>query len=577
VAYDLVIRNGMLVDGSGLPPYRADVGLSGERIAAIGRIGERGGQEIDAEGHIVSPGFVEIHTHMDAQVFWDPLGTCSSWHGVTSAVMGNCGFTLAPCREAEKDLVMRNLERAEDISREAMLAGIEWQWETYPEYLDAVDRVPKGINYGGYVGHSALRTYVMGERAFDERATDEDLSAMRRAVADSIRAGALGFTTSRSANHMTSDNRPVASRAAGWDEVRALVGVMGELGAGIFETANEVCPSEESRLDYWGRLRDLAADTGRPMTFVIGYAPSNPELWRQYLGLLDDSAMVGGRMIGQVHSREFLSLVGFKVKLPFDGLPSWREVRGLPLDTQRAALADPTTRARLVDEALHGPYGTAIGAEARAPSYDILRVLDSADGPWRTVAEVAAERGTTPVDAMIDLSLAADFDLLFAQPFANQDPDVVLAMIRHPRTVIGVSDSGAHVSQIIDSSIPTYLLAHWVRETGALRWEEAVRMLTFDPAAAWGIRDRGLLHEGFAGDIVVFDPERIGPGLPHPASDLPAGAKRLTQKATGILATVVNGQVFMRGGEPTGALAGRLLRGPLASASRPSAGPPGVR
>jgi N-acyl-D-aspartate/D-glutamate deacylase len=367
---------------------------------------------------------------------------------------------------------------------------------------------------------------------------------------------------------MTSDDRPVASRAAAWDEVRALVGVMGELGAGIFETANEVWPDGDQRRDYWARLRDLAADSGRPMTFVIGYSPSDPELWRQYLRLLDDSAMVGGRMIGQVHSREFLSVVGFKVKLPFDGLPSWREVRRRPLDAQRAALVDPSTRAKLVDEALHGPYRTAIGAEARAPSYDILRVLDSPDGPWRTVAEVAAERGTTPVDVMIDLSLAADFDLLFSQPFANQDPDIVLDMIRHPRTVIGVSDSGAHVSQIIDSSIPTYLLGHWVRETQALRWEEAVRMLTFDTASAWGLRDRGLLQEGLAGDVVVFDPERIGPGLPHAASDLPAGAKRLTQKATGILATVVNGQVFMRDGETTGALAGQLLRGPLASAAR---------
>jgi N-acyl-D-aspartate/D-glutamate deacylase len=565
VAYDVVIRNGTVVDGTGLPPYRADVGLSGGRISTIGRIGERGSQDIDAEGHIVAPGFVEIHTHMDAQVFWDPLGTCSSWHGVTSAVMGNCGFTLAPCREADKDLVMRNLERAEDISREAMLAGIEWQWETYPEYLDAVALVPKGINYGGYVGHSAIRTYVMGERAFEEQATEDDLQAMRRQVEASIRAGALGFTTSRSANHMTSDDRPVASRAAGWDEVRALVGVMGELGAGIFETANEVWPDDDQRRDYWGRLRDLAADSGRPMTFVIGYSPSDPQLWQQYLRLLDDSAMVGGRMIGQVHSREFLSIVGFKVKLPFDGLPSWREVRRLPLDGQRAALVDPSTRARLVDEALHGPYRTAIGAEARAPSYEVLRVLDSPDGPWRTVAEAAAERGTTPVDAIIDLSLATDFDLLFSQPFANQDPDIVLAMIRHPRTVIGVSDSGAHVSQIIDSSIPTYLLGHWVRETQALRWEEAVRMLTFDTASAWGLRDRGLLQEGLAGDVVVFDPERIGPGLPHAASDLPAGAKRLTQKATGILATVVNGQVFMRDGESTGALAGQLLRGPLAS------------
>jgi N-acyl-D-amino-acid deacylase len=570
MAYDLVIRDGTVVDGSGAPRFRADVAVTGGRIAAIGRIRERAAEEIDAEGQMVAPGFVEVHTHMDAQVFWDPLGTCSSWHGVTSAVMGNCGFTLAPCRESEKDLVMRNLERAEDISRQAMLAGITWQWETYPEYLDAVERVPKGINYGGYVGHSALRTYVMGERAFEEKATDDDVAEMCRQVEASIRAGALGFTTSRSGNHMTSDDRPVASRAADWDEVRALVGVMGDLGAGIFEMANEAHADQQQRVDYWNRMGDLAVDSGRPMTFVIGYSPSTPDLWRQYLRLLDDSARRGGRMIGQVHSREFLSVVGFKVRLPFDGLPAWRELRSRPLDGQRAGLGDAGLRARLVDEALHGPYGTAIGAEARAPSYDILRVLDSPEGPWPTVAELAAERGTTPVDVMIDLSLASDFDQLFSQPFANQDPDVVLAMIRHPRTVVGVSDSGAHVSQIMDSSIPTYLLAHWVRRTEALGWEDAIRLLTFDPASAWGLHDRGLIQEGFVGDLVVFDPERIGPGQPHGASDLPSGAKRLTQKATGIKATVVNGEVLMRDGEHTGALPGRLLRGPLAT--RPSQG-----
>jgi N-acyl-D-aspartate/D-glutamate deacylase len=569
VPYDLVVRNGTVVDGSGRPPFRADVAVNDGRVVAVGRVRERAAQQVDAEGHYVAPGFIEVHSHMDAQVFWDPMGTCASWHGVTTTVMGNCGFTIAPCRESEKDFVLRSLERAEDISRDAMLAGIDWQWETYAEYLDTIERLPKGINYGGYVGHSALRTYVMGERAFEEAATDDDIAAMRRELADAVRAGALGFTTSRSPNHETSDERPVPSRLATWDEVRALTGVLEEIGTGLFELANEQHPdSPERRQDYRWRLRDLAAETGRPLTFIVNQSPAMPYLWREYLDLFDEAAAAGGRMFGQVHCREFLSVMGFPTNLPFDRLPAWRELRARPLGEQRALLADHAVRARLVDEALHGSYRKAIGTETRPPRYDALRILDSAAGPWPTVAAVAERRRTTPVDAMIDLALAADFDLFFGQPFANEDLDVVLQLIRHPRTVVGVSDSGAHVSQIVDSSIPTFLLAHWVRAREALTWEDAVRKLTFDPALAWGFHDRGLVQEGAFADLVVFDPERVGPGVPYAATDLPAGAKRLKQKATGIAATIVNGTVVLRDGEPTGALPGRVIRNPVAAATR---------
>src|SRR4051795_553794 len=239
VQYDLVIRNGDVVDGSGLPRYRADVGVRRGRIVTIGRIRDRGTDEIDAEGHVVTPGFIDGHTHMDAQVLWDPLGTCSCYHGVTSVIMGNCGFTLAPARASERHLVVRNLERAEDISADAMAQGIEWTWETFPEYLDTLDRVPKGINYAAHIGHSALRTWAMGERAFEQEATPDDLAVMARELRDALRAGAIGFTTSRTPNHETADDRPVASRLASWSEVEALVGVMGDVGTGMFEIAQE--------------------------------------------------------------------------------------------------------------------------------------------------------------------------------------------------------------------------------------------------------------------------------------------------------------------------------------------------
>src|SRR5215813_10366210 len=297
MTYDLVIRGGTVVDGSGLPGYRADVGVTSGRIARIGRtLRDRGRDEIDARGAVVAPGFIDGHTHMDAQVAWDPLGTCSCWHGVTTVVMGNCGFTLAPCRPDERHLVVRNLERAEDIPAEAMKAGIDWSWETYAQYLEALERWPKGINYAGYIGHSALRTYAMGERAFSEPATAADLAAMKRELADALAAGAIGFTTSRTRNHETSDRQPVASRVATWDEVRELVGVLGDLGAGIFEIAGEDTGRDPDRArDYLGRLRDLAVETGVPVTWGMFSSRSAPDFWRPYFDLLDETARAAPR------------------------------------------------------------------------------------------------------------------------------------------------------------------------------------------------------------------------------------------------------------------------------------------
>ncbi len=561
MAYDLVIRNGLIVDGSGGAAYPADVGILGDRIASIGRLRDRGAQEIDAEGHVVTPGFIDGHTHLDAQVCWDPLGTSAAWHGVTSVVMGNCGFTLAPCRESEKHLALRSLERAEDMSAEVLASGIEWRWESYREYLDVVDALPKGIHYAGYIGHSALRTYVMGERAFEETAKPDDLMAMRHEVEDALRAGAVGFTTSRSASHETSDDRPVASRLADWDEVGTLVGVMSELNTGVFEIANEQHPDPADLAEYHGRLRDLAVQTGRPITFIVASTPLIPGGPAVLLDLLDATAAAGGRMFGQAHSREFQVMLSFRAALPFDPLPGWKAFRAQSLEQQRVGLRDPATRARLVEEATHGRYGRAIGAEARAPDYEWIRIFDTPLPPHRSVAEVAAERGMDPVTLMIELCLESDLDQLFVQPFSNQDLDDVLDMLQHPRTVVGTSDTGAHVSQISDSSIPTHLLAYWVRDRQAISLEQAIRKLSFEPASAWGFLDRGLVREGFMADLNVIDPASVGPAMPRVVHDLPAGAKRFVQRAHGIAATVVAGECLLRDGEHTGALPGRLLRG----------------
>lgn len=564
--YDLIIRNGVVVDGSGGARYCADVGVRYGRISRIGRINERGRREMDAEGLVVSPGFIDGHTHMDAQIAWDPLGTSSCWHGVTSVVMGNCGFTLAPARADERHLVVRNLERAEDISAEAMAKGIDWTWETYPEYLDTLDRLPKGINYAGYVGHSALRTWAMGERAFEEEATADDLAVMARELRDSMRAGAMGFTTSRTLNHQTADDRPVASRLASWDEVVSLVGVMGDLGGGIFEIANEDIrgAGEERQSEYFGRLRDLAVKTGVPVTFgVVSMREPLGEEHRRVLDLLDETAARGGRMFGQAHAREFNVVLSFKTQVPFDALPEWKELRSRPLDEQKQALRDPSTRNKLLAAARDGNWPRRVGAEARKPEYDWIRVMDSPTPPYRSVAEVAAERGLDPAECMIELALESDFDQFFLQPVLNGDLDVVLEIMRHPRCIPTFSDSGAHVSQLMDSSIPTHLLSYWTRERQAFTLEEAVHKITLAPAVAWGFHDRGLLREGLVADLCVFDPETIRPNMPEVAHDLPGGSARLVQKSTGIAATVVNGEILIEGGEHTGAYPGQVLRGPL--------------
>ena len=566
MAYDLVVRNGTVIDGSGMPRYRADVGVKDGKIAHVGRIANDGGESIDAEGHIVSPGFVDGHTHMDAQIFWDPMGSCSCYHGITSVVMGNCGFTLAPCRASEVDYVFRNLERAEDISREAMQAGIEWNWETYPEYLDVLDGLPKGINYAGYMGHSALRTYVMGERAFSEKATEDEMAAMSHQVRKAVRAGAIGFSTSRSPNHETSDRRPVASRTAEWDELATLVRAMGAENAGILELAGEPTGARaETAGPYFNALKDLSVETGRPITFGMFSTRMKPQAWRPWFDILDQAAAEGGRLFVQVHSRALSVLLSFETATPFDKFPVWRDIRALPLEEQKAALRNPDNKAKMVAAANTPPNGPkAIGTEVRPPEWDWLFYMDSVDGPNKSMAEIARERGVSPVEAMIDIALETDFKAFFRQPIANEDQDQALDMMKHPRSVVTFSDSGAHVSQIMDSSLQTHIFSHWVRQKQAFTLEEAVRLVTYDTATHWGFHDRGLIREGMAADLVVFDPDTIGARMPEVVSDLPASARRLKQTANGIAATVVNGQVLLRNNEPTGATPGRLIRGPLA-------------
>jgi len=553
---DLVIRAGLVVDGTGADGFVADVGIAEGKIAEVGRIAARGAREIDAEGHAVTPGFIDGHTHMDAQVNWDPIGTNSCWHGVTTVVMGNCGFSVAPLRKGEQALVARNLERAEDISGAAMSAGIDWCWETFEEYLDAVERLPKGINYSAYIGHSALRTWAMGERAFEEQASEDDLAAMKRELARALDAGAVGFSTSRSGSHETSDDRPVASRLASREEVAELVGSMKGRKNVAFGLAHEIfSPDMPGGAEYYAWLRDLTVTSGVATTFgVLG------TMWPQQMAAIEATVAAGGRMYAQTHCRGIQSIMSFRTGLPFDKLPVWLEFRQRPIRAQAEGLRDAEMRASLEDAVKNAVYGRAIGTEARPPVWEMFYLFDKPLPPYRSLAEIAGERGVHPITALIDLALEADLDTFFCQPLTSMSDEDTVRLLKHPASVMTFSDAGAHVGQISDASIQSHLIAWFCREKGLLSLEEAVEMMTRRPARAWGFAGRGTLKAGHHADINIFDPATFAPAMPEAVHDLPTGARRLSQRSVGMKATIVGGEVLVEGGEHTGALPGRLLR-----------------
>lgn len=549
---DLVIRGGTVFDGTGAEGIAADVAISEGMIVDVGEVTEGAAREIDASGHFVTPGFIDGHTHLDAQIFWDPYAGSLTDHGVTSAVMGNCGFTLAPGTEDDADLILRSIERAEDMSRNAIEKGVPWTWSSFPQFVEAVKRLPKALNIAVQIGHSALRASVMGERAFGEVATDAEVAEMCREVEEALAAGATGFSTSRSRAHLTKAGDPVASRSATWDEVEALVMAASSTRSGLFQLAPERPEDPAAVADFQRRLGDLAVRSGLPVTFMVGGQD-------EQLGTVRHVRRSGGTAIGQVHVRGFENVFGFKTHLPFDSLPLWKSVRAGSEEEQGRRLRDPEVRRGLVQEARDGRYGEGVGAEIRAPHYEGISVI----GPNgdSSIVEMAAARRVSPVELMIDLTLETDFEQLFRQPISETSDEFVLAALNHPHTVVAASDSGAHISQILDSNIPTYFLAHWVRDQGAFSWARGINMLTGVPASVWGFHDRGSLRVGSVADIVVFDPEMIDGGVPRVVNDLPDGTARLDQPAVGIRAMIVNGSLVRFEGEATGAVPGRFLTG----------------
>jgi N-acyl-D-aspartate/D-glutamate deacylase len=563
MGYDIVIRGGVVVDGTGAPAYRGDIGIAGDRIVAIEpSISERARRDIDAEGAIVTPGFVDIHTHLDAQLAWDPIATSSCWHGVTSVVLGNCGVTFAPCRPADRADLAEMMESVEDIPRDAILDALPWDWETYGEYYASLDRMPKGPNAGGLVGHCALRTYVMGERGLGtEPAKADDIDAMAALLEEAMAAGALGFSTSRTFLHRVPDGRPVPGTHAAADELLAFADVLGRAGTGIFEGAMRLGERDDDQLSNTraeiALMGEASRRSGRPISFALTHSDRRPDLYRRVIEFCRDENASGAWIRPQTTARGIGILFGLESRTPFDGAPVWQELRAANNGRRMQLIRDTTFRHRLIADA--DVHGTKI-------DLDKLFVLPP-NGPARydcapdtSLAAIADERGVSPAAAFIELLLETDGTLNCNLPILNQDLAAVEEMLDDPLVTLGLADAGAHVGQIMDASQPTFVLGYWVQERKRWTLEQAVHRLTSDTADLFGIVDRGRLCVGSFADVNVIDLDALTLHQPEYVRDLPGGAGRYVQRADGYEYTLVNGEVFMEGGEHSGTFAGRLLR-----------------
>jgi len=558
--HDLVIRSGTVVDGTGGSPVMADIAVDGERITTVGVVADRGRTEIDASGAYVTPGFVDVHTHLDAQVAWDPDATSSCWHGVTSVVLGNCGVTFAPVRPGQERWLAELMESVEDIPADSILQGLAWDWETYGEYLDAIDKLPKGVNVGGMVGHCAVRHYAMGERSLDETpATDDDIAAMCALVDEAMAAGALGFSTSRTLLHRVPDGRPVPGTWADERELLAIADVLRRRGHGVYEVAPRFerpgTDYEHTRTEvHW--MAEINRRTGRPVTFGLAQSNAGPQLFRKILELVDEEGALGGHLRPQTTARGIGLLFGLQHRTFFDRAPAWAALQPLPLAARLAALRDATSRAEL----LRATDDNTPGLDWRGVYVLTRDDVDYSADPATSLAAHAERNHETIAEAFVRISLESDGRALFNYPFLNQRMDAVEELLDHPRTAIGLGDSGAHVGLIMDASLPTWFLLHWVRDRGKYTIADAVRRMTSDTADLFGVVDRGVLRPGAYADVNVLDLDALAVRLPEFVHDFPAGAGRYVQRADGYRATVVNGSLFVDQGEPTGTHAGHTLR-----------------
>jgi N-acyl-D-amino-acid deacylase len=583
--YDLKITGGTVVDGTGADRYRADIGVKDGRIVEVRRRdGDAAGIEtdaastIDATGRIVTPGFVDVHTHYDGQVSWDETLEPSSLHGVTTVVSGNCGVGFAPVRPGSEQWLIELMEGVEDIPGTALAEGITWQWESFPQYLDAIEKRHLAIDFGTQVAHGAVRGYAMGERgARNEDANDDDIAAMARIVQEAVEAGALGFSTSRTEGHRAIDGEPVPGTYAAERELFGLGRAMAAGGQAVFELAPAGAVGEDDaaalrELDWMTRL---AAETQRPVSFTMIQTQSAPDLWRKQLDLAGDAVANGIPVYAQFAGRPFGMLFGFPGYHAFDHRPTFQKLKAeLDREELAARLADPEVRATILSEADLPPDPAKQFDAIFAMIQHGLRNLYAIGNPPdyeptndRTVAAIARERGEDPLATLYDLMLEHDAGAMLMMPFFNYaegNHDAIYDMISHPAAVSGLSDGGAHCGLICDASMPTYLLTHWARDRHRgprFSLEYMVRKQTRDTATLFGLSDRGVIDIGKRADINVIDMDALNLGVPQMVYDLPAGGRRLVQGARGYDATVVNGVVTRRHGVDTGARPGRLVRG----------------
>jgi N-acyl-D-amino-acid deacylase len=568
--HDLIVRGGTVVDGTGDAPRIADVAVNDGIITEVGSLtGEAARRTVDADGLVVTPGFVDIHTHYDGQVSWDPLVTPSSWHGVTTVVMGNCGVGFAPVRPGKEEWLIQLMEGVEDIPGAALAEGIKWGWESFGDYLTAIEGMSRSIDIATQVPHGAVRGYVMGDRgAQNEPATPADIEAMAEVVRAGMLAGALGFSTSRTTLHTAVDGEPVPGTFAAEDELFGIGRVLGELGTGVIELAPAGVMGEDllAPASEVAWMRKLSAETGRPISFGLSQHNHAPEAWREVLRLTEEAIKDGADLRPQVSGRPLNLLIGWQTFHPFATRETYLKIADLPLAERVAQLRKPEIR----DAILNEPSADTAALKVIGTSLD--RIFPMGEPPnyepaaTDSVSAIAARQNRPDEEVLYDLMMAHDGRelLMFALlGFSYGNLDAVREMLVHPCTALGLSDGGAHVGAVCDASMPTFMLTHWARDRAydRLPLELVVRKTTLDTARLYGLGDRGVIKPGFKADLNVLDFDALALQLPHVAYDLPGGARRLVQGATGYVATIVNGEVTLTAGQDTGARPGRLVRG----------------